>query len=260
MQFKSSYFRLLSNRVCYAIAMVVLFGLGGSVFGQESAPSTRPLEAADVARLEPAKLKALLQKAQDAVEVTPRLDGVLVVEGRLEAADESRTRRLHLTGRVRRELQRPLLAQVVFDVMQTESFWATSDDEFRVVAEACELVEPSPEQSGNYYTQAVERFFAGEYELADVNFTRAFVEAPNRDVIHSWKAATAIALKQPERAENRLQVLLRRDPNATRKHAGQIERLQGPLRQALVQMEEKVLLKVRLGTTSVREESPRGQK
>ncbi len=253
-----------STHVRNWIAVVVLFCLARPVIAGESAdapPKTRPLEAAEVARLEPAKLRALLQKAQDVVEITPRLDGVLVLvtEGRLAAADESRTRRLHLTGRVRHEQQRPVLAQLVLNVMQTESFWATSDDEFQVITEACETVEPSPELFSNYYDQALARFSASEYEKADALFTRAFVEAPNRDIIHSWKAATAIALKQPERAEGRFQVLLRRDPSVTRRHAAQLERLQGPLRQALVQMEEKVLLKVRLGTTTGREESPGGQ-
>jgi hypothetical protein len=207
----------------------------------------RPLEADEVARLEPVKLKALLQRSQDTVEVTPQLDGVWIGDGRLDAADEQRIRRLTLTGRVRQESQRALVVQVLGNVLQEESFWATSDEEIVVSAEAMQVAQPLVDLGKKHYSLAIDRFFASQYEEADALFTRALVEDAQREVIHYWKVAGAIALKQTARAERRLDVLLRRHPAGSRDHAAQMERLQGPLRQSLMQMEQRVLLKVRGG-------------
>lgn len=224
--------------------------IGGAVLGADTSESpapTRPLEADEVAKLEPVKLKQLLVKAQDLVEVSPRLEGVLVIDLRLSDADDERTRKLELKGKVRQAVQRPLVAKVFADAMQAESFWNTSDDEFTVTTDALAVTEPSAEMGAKNLTSALEQFWAGQYEQADGLFTHALAEAPNREVIHYWKAVNALALKQPDRAERRLEALSRRNSAGSVAHAGQMQRLQGPLRQALIQMEAKVMLRNRLG-------------
>ncbi len=222
----------------------------GTVRGADipvSPAQTRPLEADEVAKLEPAKLKELLIKGQDLIEVSPRLDGVLVIDLRLGDADEERLRKLELKGKVRQAAQRPLVAKAIVEAMQAESFWNTQDDEFTVDTGGLAVTEPSAEMRAKNLSAALVHFWAGQYEPADGLFTRALAEAPGREVIHYWKAVNAIALKQPERAERRLEVLSRRNPAGSTTHAGQMQRLQGPLRQALIQMETKVMLRNRLG-------------
>ena len=70
--------------------------------------SRRPLEADEVARLEPKKLRELLVRSQDQIEITARLDGVMISDMRFNMATDQRTRTLQLAGRVRGYWVRPL--------------------------------------------------------------------------------------------------------------------------------------------------------
>ena len=210
----------------------------------QAAPPPRPLEAAEVAQREPDKLKELIGKAQDQVEVHPRLDGVLIVEARVTPPNDQRVRTVKLEGKIRQPQQRAVLAKLVTEVLLSDSFWSTSDDEFVVSAEVVAITEPNADAGGKSYGAALEHFFRGEYEPAEILWTRSLADAPNREVIHFWKAATHLATKQPERAEKRLEAILRRNPRGSRPHAALFERLQGPLRRELDALEERLLLKV----------------
>jgi len=217
---------------------------------QPTEPSSpiRPLEADDVARLEPSKLKQLVVKTQDQIEVTSKLDGVLIVEMRLKNADDQRRRIMELEGRIHSPEQRSLVGKVVAAVMQTESFWATSDDEFVVNGDNLKVTEPSLADGNKNLAIGIEQFLAGQHEQADMLFTVAIAESPNREAIQYWKAANAIALKQPERAEHRLEILSRRNPSGSDAYAAQLQRMQGPLRKSLLDMEQRIMLRKRQGT------------
>ena len=212
--------------------------------------STRPLEADEVARLEPSKLKELVVTAQDQIEVTSKLDGVLVVGMKLSKPSEQRVRTVELEGRVRDPLQRPLVAKVVATAMQSESFWNTSDDEFVVNPEKLSVTNPAADVGTKNLGSAMEQFFAGQHVQADLLLTHALVESPGLEVIHYWKVANWIALKQTARAERRLEVLTRRNPMGSDTYAGQLQRLQGPYRRTIIDLEQKLMLKNRLGTGS----------
>jgi hypothetical protein len=230
--------------------VVLLFATSPLLADQANGVSTaaRPLEADEVAKLEPTKLKQLVVKTQDQIEVTSRLDGVLVVEMRLRAADDQRNRVLELEGRVHTPEQRVLVGKVVLAVMQTESFWATSDDEFIVNGDNLKVTEPSSVDGSRNLALGIDQFLVGQHEQADMLFTVAIAECPNREVIQYWKAANAIALKQPERAEHRLEVLTRRNAKGSDAYAAQLQKMQGPLRQSLLDMERRVMLRKRQGT------------
>lgn len=233
----------LDVRLPAFMALIILWLIQTTI---QAAPPERPLEAAEVAQREPSKLKELIAKAQDQVEVHPRLDGVLIVDARLTPPNEERTRTVKLEGKVRQPQQRTVLAKLVTEVLMSDSFWSTSDDEFVVKADDVAVIEPNADAGSQAYSTALEHFLRREYDQADRFWTRALADLPNREVIHFWKAATALALKQRERAEQRMEVILRRNPAGWRKHAVQFERFQGPLRFELQELEERLLLKVQI--------------
>lgn len=235
---------------CHRIAEILGFAMNTltifvtlTVSAIQAAPP-RPLEAAEVAQREPAKLKELIQKAQDQLEVHPKLDGVLIVEASVTSANNQRVRTINLEGKVRQSQQRVILAKLVTEVLLSDTFWSTSDDEFVVSAEKVAIVEPNSDAGGKSYGVALEHFFRGEYEQAEQMWTRALADVPKREVIHFWKAATYLAMKQPERAENRLEAILRRNPRDSRQYAAHFERFQGPMRRELDSLVERLLLKV----------------
>lgn len=212
-----------------------------------TAETPRPLEAEDVARLEPSKLQQLTDKSQDQMEVIAKLEGALLADIRLGPANERRERTMVLEGRVRNAQQRPLVVKLINRVIQSESFWSTSDDEFIVNADKLVVMEPSAQEESKNLGRAIELFLGGQHDKADVFFTKALVESQNREPIHYWKVANAIALGQTDRAEQRLAVLLRSDPKGSDTYAVKLQRLQGPYRRALSELEQKITAQSRLG-------------
>ena len=212
-----------------------------------SADSRRPLEADEVARMEPVRLKELLVRSQDQIEITAKLDGVMIGDMKLSSSNDQRVRTLLLQGRVRDGQQRALAARVVTLQMQSESFWNSLDDEIVVDSEKLSVTEPSAEVGAKNLGVGIEQFLAGQHEQADLSFAHALVENPGREVVQYWKAANAIAMKQTDRAQRRLEILTRRNPSGSDTYAGQLQRLQGPYRRAIIEMEQKLMLSNRLG-------------
>jgi hypothetical protein len=226
-------------------SVIVVLGLQHCRADDSPASRVRPLEADEVERLEPAKLKELIVIAQDRIEITSKLDGVMVTEIRISKSDENRVRTVELEGRVRDPQQRALAARVVDITMQSVSFWSSSDDEFVVNPEKLAITEPSAELGAKSLGAAMEQFFAGQHERADMLLTHALVENPGNEVTHYWKVANCIALKQNDRAERRLEILTRRNPMGSDGYAGQLQRLQGQYRRAIIDMEQKLMLRNR---------------
>lgn len=211
----------------------------------------RPLEADEVKELIPNKIAELHVRTQDRIEITAKLDAVLLAGLDLGPPDDTQRQTLILKGTVQREPQREILVRLMADMLQTESFWSTMDEEFTIDASQLTTTKPMPGQGDKSLNQAIDFFFRNQYDNADKYFTHALAEMPEREVLHYWKAVTAIALKQPERAERRLEILCRRNPKGSVSYASELQRLQGPLRNSLRQMEEQVRLKIREGTSRI---------
>lgn len=237
--------------ICLMILMITILG-GVCRAADEDRDPTRPLEADEVARLIPAKLAQLLVKAQDRIETTSKLDTVLIADMQLGEADALQRRPLALKGKVREPEQRALAARVVMDTLRSDTFWNTMDEEFVVDSSQLTVTQPSPEMGTKNFGLAIGEFFHGEYDKADMYFTHALAEDPGNEAIHYWKVATAIAKQQPERAERRLEILCRRNPQGSKQYASALQRLQGPLRKGLVDLEEQVTLRIREGRTRTR--------
>jgi hypothetical protein len=243
---------VIGRGLCLAVA-VGLIVVEAHVRAEETPDASdfrRPLVADDVARLEPQKLKELLVRCQDQIEITSKMDGVMINDMKLGGPNDQRVRTLQLTGRVRDEQQRAIAARVVAYLMQLDSFWNTSDDEFVVDPAKLAVTEPSAEVGAKNFGTGIDQFLEGKYPEADMMFSASLVENPSREVIHYWKVATAIAMKQTERAQRRLEILTRRNPGGSDTYAGQLQRLQGPYRRAIIEMEQKLMLNNRMDPSS----------
>jgi hypothetical protein len=229
------------------VATLLLIAVRPSA-AEDSITLAHPLEAEDVARLEPIKIKELLLAAEDQIEITSKLDGAMLIDLRIGKPSEMRVRKVELEGRVKDTQQRTLVGRVVTIAMQAESFWNTSDDEFVVETDKLTVIPQSADAGAKNLGMAVDQFFAGQHENADKLLSLALVESPDREVIHYWKVANWLAMKQNGRAERRLELLSRRNPRGSDTYAGQLQRLQGPYRRAIIDLEQKVMLKSRLGT------------
>lgn len=240
---------LISNAVMrlLTVATMLLIAVLPSV-ADDSVTFVHPLEAEDVARLEPTKIKELLLASEDQIEITLKLDGAMLTDLRIGKPSDMRVRKVELEGRVKDAQQRALVGRVVAIAMQAESFWNTSDDEFVVDTEKLTLTPQSADAGAKNLGLAVDQFFAGQHENADKLLSLALVESPDREVVHYWKVANWLAMNQNERAERRLELLNRRNPRGSDTYAGQLQRLQGPYRRAIIDLEQKVMLKSRLGT------------
>lgn len=242
--------RLHSSATMRLLTVVTLmFVAASTTVAEDGNTLVHPLEAADVARLEPTKIKELLVAAQDQIEITSKLDGAMLIDLRIGKPSDMRVRKVELEGRVRNAQERLLVGRVVAIAMQAESFWNTSDDEFVVDSEKLAVTTQSADAGAKNLGLAVDQFFAGQYENADKLLSLALVESPDREVIHYWKVANWLAMKQNDRAERRLELLTRRNPRGSDAYAGQLQRLQGPYRRAIIDLEQKVMLKSRLGTS-----------
>lgn len=230
--------------LAFVAALGMIAAVESPATAQQSRPAPRPLEAYEVAIQEKTRLPELTRKAQDQIEVTPNLDGVLITSVTLQASEEPGTRTMVLAGRMRVAQQGPLIAKVMMEVLQSESFWSTQDDEFVISTEMIKTQPPSRIEGSRLYGIGIDHFLKGQYREAEKVFTSALVESPERQSIHFWKAAGAIGSSDPEWAERRLEAVLRRNRKGSIEHASEMERFQGPLRNALHQMEDRVRLKI----------------
>lgn len=190
----------------------------------------------------------LFERVQDLVEVNPDLEGVLAFDGilseREEPADGQAEKVLEVRGKVFTEEQKPLLRQVILDVMQDDPDWQPLVDNIVIDLEKMPAVRPSPELAQQFYALGLNAFWDCELVTADFAFMRAYSEGPDLEFLLYWRVVTAIAMDEYGRASQKLRFLLRQNPAGSRSPtiAREFERLQGPLRWKLQELEQDVLL------------------
>lgn len=223
-----------SDRHCSGITkvLVLMASLCMSTSALSAAEGTRPLplEAAQVAEQEPAKIKSLRQALQDRIEVTRGCQGVYISELRIDPATEKRFRTVRLMGRVKDVSQRLRVAAVFTDVVQRESFWATSDDEFRPDAESLSVQAPQSDVGKKALAQALDQIRLGKYTGVDELLTEALRDDPANTIVHYWKVAAEVALNRRDRAASRLDALLRDNPQIVQQFRGFPDWYQSKLR------------------------------
>jgi hypothetical protein len=185
--------------------------------------------------LEQRRVDDLILVVQDQIELDPRLGGVLIRDARIIEPEGKGERQLQVSGKVVKNL--------IMQTVEVAPAWAS----LRPIAVDLSGIVPTPlaqSFAARYYSLGLEYFRKGDYATADRAFMKSLSEAPHLDTLRYWRVITAIALGQTDRAKQRLIPLLRKNPLGAEGPviAAEFEKVQGPLRWKLMELEKQVLL------------------
>lgn len=195
---------------------------------------------------EQARIDELLAIVQDRIETSPQLGGAYVRDAVLVRRVDGPGYALRIRGHIPAEDQRPVLSEVFTEVMAEHPYWRERRSDVFVSLEPMSIVPPSLQWGLRYFTMGLNEFWCGNLFEAERAFSLAIAHAPDVVVYRWWKVVTLIALGQEGRAQSLLVPLLQVNPwgqyDAT--IAVALERVQGPLRHRLQELEQHVLLNV----------------
>lgn len=193
---------------------------------------------------EHARIQQLLTTVQDQIEMDSRIAGVLVHDAILVRRVEGPGYALRIVGRVAEEDQREIVSELFTEAMAASPYWRERRGEFFINLEPMVVAPPSLERGLRYFTMGINAFWNGDLFTAERAFTRAIAQAPDLVIYRWWKVVTLLALGQEARAEALLRPLLQVNPwgQYEVQVAAALERVQGPLRWQLQQLEQRVLL------------------
>lgn len=195
---------------------------------------------------EQSQIENLLTRVQDRIEIDPRIAGVYAQDAVLVRRVDGPGYALQIRGRLAAEDQRDAVLDVFTEVMAGDPYWRERRGDVFISLEPMIVVPPSLQWGLRYFTLGLNEFWDGNLFEAERAFTLAISHAPDIVVYRWWKVLTLIALGEEGRAQALLVPLLRVNPwgqyDAT--IAVALERVQGPLRHRLQEMEQHVLLNV----------------
>lgn len=193
---------------------------------------------------EQAQIDQLLTTVQDQIEIDPRIGGALVQEATMVRRVEGPGYALQIVGRAAAEEQREIISELFTEAMAASPYWRERRGQFFINLEPIVIAPPSLERATRYFTMGVDAFFRGDQFTAERALTRAIAQAPDIVVYRWWKVLTLLARGQEARAEALLRPLLQVNPwgQYDAQIAVALDRVQGPLRWQLQQVEQRVLL------------------
>ncbi|HEX7450326.1 MAG TPA: hypothetical protein VF306_22390 [Pirellulales bacterium] len=218
--------------------------------------------AADDDRLFP--FSRLMAELELAVETDPALGGCQVTAGYYTAdPNQPGSLNLVLRGRIAKEGQEIEIESLCGRLMRRNPVWVrgepasgeqSNDSGFiplTITPKSTELavVEPSDAQGRWFYAAGLRHFWKQQYTQAAQSFHQASLESPRSLTYHYWWILTDLASGRKELALRRMRTVARRFREADFDHqspeyrliARSLERVQGPLRQELQQLETRAL-------------------
>ncbi len=199
-------------------------------------------------------LSQLISRIQQEIDIEPRFAGCSLSTGTYAFNDDDDSFDLVLHGRVWKEKQTDLIANLCRSLMKEDPSWDAADvhlltgdrDELAVVPE-------SPTTGARYYSEAMHHFWKMDYDASDRLLALASTEDPLNVVYRYWRVIGDLAEGDQGLAESRLQKTM--DSFGvwanSRQHVAvmrEIYRIQGPLRQALIEAERKAMITRTAGT------------
>jgi hypothetical protein len=202
----------------------------------------------------------LIHSLQESVEANPRLGGCAVASAHY-AVDASVPDKLELVllGRIAKEGQDVEIESLCGRLMRGEPAWvapelegaATSKIALEISPRSSELkvVEPSPSHGRLFYSRGLSAFWKRQYSRASESFRQAALESPRKIEYYYWWSLSDLAAGDNSTAAQRMRTVVKRfretdfDRESTEYRAvvRSLERVQGPLRRALLELESKAL-------------------
>ncbi|MBW3540241.1 MAG: hypothetical protein KY476_08220 [Planctomycetes bacterium] len=190
------------------------------------------------------RLRELLDRINNQIELDARLGGAYLVDGTFVSAVDSPDRMLRLRGKIVTEEQRPLLESVVVETLESLPYWQSLPDAVAPDLRAVAIVPLSSVLTQRYLEIGINALWECDVWTANRAFARAVAESPDSVVIRYWRIVGHLAACDYENAEAKLHPVLRTTPYGQRDPivAAALERIQGPLRWQLQSLEQEVLL------------------
>lgn len=190
-----------------------------------------------------AKLNELIMKVQDQIEADPNMGGVMLTGGKFIPKMTAPGEELQLQGKLMDPAQGAAVKALVEKALGDDPYWREGEGPLDVTTNMMVASPGSLPLANSYYAQGLDAFWKGEYKDADRAFARSLAEAPGDSVLQYWRVVSALAQDQNDRAKSKLTPLIQADSHGSRSPnvASALERLQGPLRQKLMILENEVL-------------------
>jgi hypothetical protein len=193
-------------------------------------------------------LSQLIGRLQQVIDIEPRFAGCAVSLATFAFNDADDSFDLVLHGRVWKEQQAELIAQMCRGLMKNDPVWDRAGVQLLTAGHDRLVVVPdSPATGARYYSAAMHHFWKKDYESADRLLALASVEDPRNVVYRYWRVIGDLAEGEQGMAETRLKKTI--EGFDVRPYSHQhvavmraIYRIQGPLRHALIDAERRALI------------------
>jgi hypothetical protein len=204
----------------------------------------------------------LMAELQIRVETDPLLGGCSIAGG-YYAPDTGEADKLDLVlrGRIAKEAQTVEIERLCGHLMRGDAAWLKSPAEggespaaeavLAISPKTSELsvVEPSDAHGRAYYADGLNAFWKRHYAQAACSFRLAALESPRKLVYYYWWTLADLAGGDADTAGRRMRMVAKRfreadfDRQSTeyRDVVRSLERVQGPLRRALLELESRAL-------------------
>jgi hypothetical protein len=204
----------------------------------------------------------LLAELQVLIETDPGLGGCAIADA-YYAPDPSETDKLNfvLRGRIAKEEQTVVIERLCGRLMRSDPAWfkpngggvedPAAGAALAVSPQTSELkvVEPSESHGRAFYADGLNAFWKRQYSESAAAFRQAVLESPRKLVYYYWWTLADLAAGDDRAAARRMRSAVRRFREADFDHQSteyrdvvrSLERVQGRLRRALLELENKAL-------------------
>lgn len=202
-------------------------------------------------------LTGLIQNVNEQADLDPAYAGCLVSSAFYARSSDDRTWQLVPEGRVWRANQAQPLHDLVRDTMAAEPAWAVNAVGMSATPSgSLNLVAPNPGFGAHHFSEAMERFWNGDYRGANQVLRLASLEWPDNVVYRYWRVLAELAAGDQAAGEARLARTisgfgLQRHSQTHHEVLRSIYRIQGPLRYALMRAEDKAMVGLTTGGGAV---------
>jgi len=198
-------------------------------------------------------LTKLIQAVNEQADIDPAYAGCLVSSGFYERSSDGRSWQLVPEGRLWQSKQAGPLHDLVLGTMAAEPAWAINGVETTAKASSeLKLFAPNPGYAAHHFSEAMKRFWNGDYRSASQVLRLASLEWPDNVVYRYWRVLAELADGNQAAGEARLARTisgfgLQRHSQTHHEVLRSIYRIQGPLRYALMRAEDKAMVGLTTG-------------
>ena len=202
----------------------------------------------DTARDVMLPLSALLREINKIADLDPIFAGCVVSSASYQFNTDDDRWYLVPRGRVWQGAQKPQVVRLCKQVMNSQPEWGNRGvGVFENTAGELVVESPNPAVAAHYFSEAMHRFWKGDYGGADDTLALASLDAPDNVVYRYWRVISELADGNQGLAEERLRQTidgfnLQRHSLAHHEIMQSIYRIQGPLRLALMRAEHKAMV------------------